>query len=358
MSKPRLRVALIGQGFMGKAHSNAYHQVGHFFDLPYHLDRALLCGRNQETLSPMAARWGWTETATDWRSVVSRPDIDIVDVAVPNHLHAEIALAAAAAGKIVLCEKPLATDISDARSMAAAASGSPSMVWFNYRRVPAIELARQLIGQGRVGDPFHYRGLYLQEWGNDPARPPGWKTDAALAGSGVLGDLLSHSIDLALCLNGPISEVCAMQHTFAPGRNVDDATLVLVRFANGSVGSLEASRYATGAKNRNSFELHGSRGAIRFSLEDLNRLEFLDATEAKPLQAYRSILVNETRFWKPGHILGYEHTFIATLGEFLLSLHAGQPFHPNFDDALRVQLVLDAIGKSGNSRAWQSVELK
>jgi len=358
MSKPRLRIALIGQGFMGKAHSNAYHQAGHFFDLPYELDRAVLCGRNTETLGVMAARWGWRETAADWRSVVSRADIDVVDVAVPNHLHAEIVLEAAAAGKIVLCEKPLATSVDDARRMAVAMNGRPSMVWFNYRRVAAVELTRQLIGQGRLGDPFHYRGLYLQEWGNDASRPPGWKTDAAQAGSGVLGDLLSHSVDLALYLNGPITEVCAMRQTFAAGRDVDDATLALVRFANGSVGSLEATRYATGAKNRNSYELHGSRGAVRFNLEDLNRLEFFDATEAKQSQAYRNILVNETRFWKPGHILGYEHTFVATLGEFLLSLPGGQPFHPDFDDALRVQLVLDAMGKSGNSRGWRAVEVK
>jgi len=358
MSTTRLRIALIGQGFMGKAHSNAYHQAGHFFDLPYELERAVLCGRNETTLGGMSARWGWRETCTDWRSVVERPDIDVVDIAVPNHLHTEIALAAAAAGKIVLCEKPLATTVEDARRMADAVRGRPSMVWFNYRRVAAVELTRQLIDDGRLGDPFHYRGLYLQEWGNDPTRPPGWKTDAAQAGSGVLGDILSHSVDLAVYLNGPIAEVCAMQHTFAAGRNVDDATLVLVRFANGSIGTLEATRYATGAKNRNSYELHGSRGAVRFSLEDLNRLEFFDGTEAKPLQAYRNILVNETRFWKPGHILGYEHTFIAALGEFLLSLHGGQLFHPDFDDALRVQLVLEAIAKSGNSRGWQTVELK
>lgn len=358
MSTTRLRTALIGQGFMGKAHSNAYHQVGHFFDLPYELERTVLCGRNEAALTAMAARWGWRETTTDWRRVLERPDIDVVDIAVPNHLHAEIALAAAAAGKIVFCEKPLAASLEEARRMAAAVRGRPSMVWFNYRRVPAVELTRQLIGEGRLGDPFHYRGLYLQEWGNDPARPPGWKTTAALAGSGVLGDILSHSVDLALYLNGPIAEVSALQHTFAAGRDVDDATLVLVRFGNGSIGTLEATRYATGAKNRNSYELHGARGAVRFSLEDLNRLEFCDAAEARPLQAYRNILVNETRFWKPGHILGYEHTFIAALGDFLLSLHRGQPFHPDFDDALGVQLVLDAIAKSGNSRSWQTVELK
>ncbi|MCC6587957.1 MAG: Gfo/Idh/MocA family oxidoreductase [Bryobacterales bacterium] len=357
-AKQRLRVALIGQGSMGRAHSNAFHQVNHFFDTPYDLDLALICGRNPENLQRMAARWGWRETATDWRAVMDRLDIDIVNIALPNYLHSEVALAAAGAGKIVLCEKPLATSVDDARRMAQAVRGKPNMVWFNYRRVPSVAFTRRLIDQNRIGAPFHYRGFYCQEWGNDPSRPPSWKTDPAQAGSGVLGDILSHAVDLALYLNGPIAEVSAMQHTFAANRQVDDATLVLVRFANGSVGTLEATRFATGFKNRNAFELHGARGAVRFNLEDMNRLEFADATDDRELQGFRNLLVNDNRFWKPGHIVGYEHTFIAALGEFLEALHAGLRFRPDFDDALQVEQVLAAVQHSSNSKAWKAVQLK
>src|SRR5689334_20485059 len=216
-----LNVALIGQGFMGRAHSNAYCQAPHFFDLPFGLRRKVICGRNREALDKMAATWGWEETATDWRSVVDRRDIDVVDVATPNLLHAEMSIAAAQAGKIVFCEKPLAVSSEEGARMVEAARGVPTMVWFNYRRVPGIALSANLISQGKLGRIFHYRAAYLQEWGNDPTRPPGWKTSRATAGSGVLGDLMSHAIDAALYLNGPIHEVSAAMHTFAPGRDVD-----------------------------------------------------------------------------------------------------------------------------------------
>jgi predicted dehydrogenase len=343
---------------MGKAHSNALHQAPHFFDIPYELRRTLLCGRDQQGLDRMASRWGWEETATDWRAAVERADIDVVDIATPNHLHAPIALAALEAGKIVWCEKPLATTLEESARMAQEARGRRTLVWFNYRRVPAVAFARQLVDQDRIGRPFHYRATYLQEWGNDPTRPPNWKVRAAEAGSGVLGDLLSHSVDTALYLNGPIAQVSAMQHTFADvgaHRDIDDATLALARFANGSVGTFEATRFATGARNRNGFELHGANGAVRFNLEDLNRLEFVDATESRNLQGSRSILVTGpdhpywSSFWKPAHIIGYEHTFIATLADFLFALAADQPFHPDFADAHRVQEVLDAMAKSARS---------
>jgi predicted dehydrogenase len=300
----------------------------------------------------MAATWGWDEIATDWRSVIGRGDIDVIDVATPNSLHAEMAIAAAAAGKIVLCEKPLAVSPTQARQMADAVHGVPNMVWFNYRRVPAIAFTRRLIDEGRIGQVFHYRATYLQEWGNDPTRPPGWKLEKSQAGSGVLGDLLSHLVDTALYLNGPIAEVAAMMHTFAPGRDVDDATLLLARFANGSIGSFEATRYAVGCRNRNAFEIHGSKGMARFDLEDLNRLEFFDAADARNLQGARRLLVTgpdqpySTNFWKPGHIIGYEHTFIAALGDFLRSLETGEPFHPNFEDGLAVEQVLAAVEAS------------
>ena len=347
---------------MGRAHSNAYCQAPHFFDLPYNVDCRVVCGRNRESLEKMAATWGWREIATDWRAVVERSDIDLVDVAVPNSLHAAVAMAAAQAGKMVACEKPLATSAEEGARMAAAARGVASFVWFNYRRAPAVAFCRQLIEQGRIGRVFHYRATYLQEWGNDLARPPGWKTQRAEAGSGVLGDLLSHLVDTAMWLNGPIREVSSLLHTFAAGRDVDDAALLLVRFENGSLGSFEATRYAVGCRNRNAFEIHGERGMLHFNLEDMNRLEFLDATEVRNLHGARSMLINgpdhpyAANFWKPGHIIGYEHTFIAALADFLFAVSRGETPHPNFDDAQRTQLVLDAAERSAASRAWQPVE--
>lgn len=345
---------------MGRAHSNAFCQARHFFDVPFEIDRKVICGRDASRLETMAATWGWRETATDWRAVVEREDIDAVDIATPNALHAPIALAAAAAGKMVLCEKPLALDVAEAAGMAAAVRGAPNMVWFNYRRVPAIAFARQLIEQGRLGRIFHYRATYLQEWGNDPTRPPGWKTDKSQAGSGASGDLLSHLLDTAMWLNGPIGEVSALQKTFAPDRRVDDAVLSLARFENGSVGSFEATRYAVGCRNRQGFEIHGSKGMLRFDLEDLNRLEFLDVADPANARGPRRLLVTgpdhpySDNFWKPGHIIGYEHTFIAAMADFLNSLANGQPFHPNFEDACAVQRVLGAVERSSATGRWES----
>ena len=340
---------------MGKAHSNAYRQAEHFFDHPFGLDLRVLCGRNEAGLEAMAGRWGWRETVTDWRAAIDSAGVDIVDVAVPNYLHAEVAIAAAEAGKIVFCEKPLAVSTAEADRMAAAARHRPTMVWYNYRRAPGVELARRLVDEGRIGRPFHYRGWYLQEWGNDPTRPPGWKTSKAEAGSGVLGDLLSHAVDLAQHLNGAITEVSALQHTFAAGRDVDDATLALARFANGSLGSLEATRYGTGFRNRNAFELHGDKGAARFSLEDMNRLEYFDGTtQPREFGGFANLLASNP-FWKPGHVSGYEHTFIAALAEFLAALAAGEPFHPDFADAADVQRVLEAIERAALSRTWTPV---
>jgi len=362
MAQRVLRVGLIGQGFMGRAHSNAWRQVKHFFDIPFELDLRVICGRDRSRLEQMAATWGWREVSTDWQAVVDRADIDVVDIAAPNALHAPVALAAARAGKIVACEKPLAVSVEEADGMVQAARGRPSMVWFNYRRVPAVAFARRLIAEGRVGEVFHYRAAYLQEWGADPTRSPSWKTERAAAGSGVLGDLLSHVVDLALYLNGAIREVNALLHTFAAGRDVDDAALALARFENGSLGTLEATRYAVGCRNRNRFEIHGSRGMLAFDLEDFNHLIFHDATEAAYLRGGRRLLVTgpdqpyATRFWKPGHGLGYEHTFIVALGDFLEALARGEPFHPDFEDGRQVQRVLEAVAVSARTRQWVAVE--
>jgi predicted dehydrogenase len=361
MSVKVLNIAMIGQGFIARAHANAFHQVTHFFDVPYQLRLKVICGRDEARLSAMAARWGWEEIATDWRAIVDRPDIDIVDIATPNVLHAPIALAAAQAGKIIFCEKPLATSLAEARQMTSGVRKLPNLVWFNYRRTPAIAFAKSLIDDGGLGKIYHYRALYLNQSGNDPAKTSGWRYQKQQAGSGAIGDLLSHSIDLALHLNGSISSITAMTHTFASGRDVDDAALLLAKFANGSIGTFEASRYGVGFRNRNTFEINGSRGMLRFDQEDMNRLYFHDATEPANLQAERNILVTgpnqpySDKFWKPGHAIGYEHTFIATLGDFLDALSRGVPFHPNFEDALEVERVLDAVQRSAELGRWAQI---
>ena len=356
--KQPLNIALIGQGFMGRVHSNAFRQVNFFFDTPYDVSLGVLCGRDSQKLEANAFSWGWKETALDWRQVIERKDIHVVDVAVPNSLHGPTAIAAAQAGKVVLCEKPLAMSLAEAQSMADAARNVPNLVWFNYRRIPAVSYAKRLIEEGRLGEIFHYRATYLNQSGNDPSKTSGWRYRREDSGSGVIGDLLSHSLDLALYLNGKISQLNAMTHTFAAGRDVDDAALLMVKFANGSVGTFEATRYALGYRNQNTFEIHGSHGMLSFNLEDMNRLEFFDASDRPNLQASRSLLVtgpNEPysdNFWKPGHLLGYEHTFIATLGDFLHAIAKKEAFHANFEDGVAVQRILDATEESARTRSW------
>ena len=360
-SPKELRVGLLGQGFMGKAHSNAFAQVNRFFDVPYRLRMKVLCGRDESKLPVNAASWGWEETASDWRAVVERADIDIIDIALPNDLHCEVAIAALCAGKIVFCEKPLANTLDQAERMASEAKNAPTMVWFNYRRVPAIAYAKELIEAGHLGQVFHYRGTYQQQWGPDKSRPINWKMDPEQAGHGVIGDLLSHAVDLALFLNGGIDELTALSRIFSPERRVEDAVISLLKFANGSIGTLEGTRYGMGHLNGNAFEIQGERGMLRFDLEDLNRLEYFDATEAAPLQGIRRIMVTDPRhpygknFWRPGHLIGYEHTFIAALGDFLISLAQERPFHPNFEDGLRVQQVLERVVRSASSKAWEAI---
>ena len=353
---------MIGSGFIAKVHSNAIRQVGHFFDLPYELYLKVICGRNRQKLEAAASRWGWEEVEADWRAVVARKDIDVVDIAVPNALHAPIAIAAAEAGKIVMCEKPLAASLADAERMTEKISGLPNLVWFNYRRLPAIALAKQLIEEGRIGEPYHFRAIYLNQSGNDPSKSSTWRYQRGEAGSGAAGDLLSHVIDLAFYLNGPIRELSAMTHTFARGRDVDDAAVLLARYVNGSIGTFEASRYGVGCQNRITFEINGSKGMLRFNLDSMNELEYYDASEAPSLRASRALMVTgpnhpywET-FWKPGHAIGYEHPFIATLGDFFLAMAEGKPFHDNFEDALAVQRVLHAVEKSGVSGHWVHVD--
>jgi predicted dehydrogenase len=362
MSKRTLNVAMVGSGFIANVHSNAFRQAAHFFDIPYDICCQVICGRNQTTLRETATRWSWNETETDWQKVVIRDDIDIIDIAVPNSLHSTIAIAAAHAGKIVLCEKPLASCVEEAQKMTNAVKRTPSAVWFNYRRVPAVVLAKQFITERRLGEIFHYRALYLNQSGNDPSKANSWRYKRSEAGTGAAGDLLSHSLDLALYLNGSIKELTAIMHTFAPNRDVDDATLLMARFANGSVGTFEASRYGVGCPNRNSFEINGSKGMLSFSLDEMNQLEFFDATEPPHLQGVRRISATArdhpygNNFWKPGHVMGYEHPFIATFADFLNSIAREEPFHANFEDALAVQRILHAVERSSTLRGWVSVD--
>jgi predicted dehydrogenase len=354
----QLNIAMIGSGFIARAHSNAFQQVGRFFEVPYSLNLKAVCGLNQSKLQAFARQWGWAETCSEWQEVVRRNDIDVVDIAVPNALHAPIVMAAAKAGKMVFCEEPLALSLAEALNMAGAVKGVPNLVWFNYRRVPAVAFAKQLITEGKLGKVYHYRSYYFNQSGVDPAKGQTWRYRAGEAGSGAIGDLLSHSIDMAIYLNSEIVELSAMKHTFILEREVDDAVAVMARFSNGSLGTFEASRFGVGRRNGIGFEMYGEKGSLAFDLEDMNRLRFYDATEPPNLQAYKNILVTgpdqpySANFWKPGHLIGYEHTFIATLGDFLQNLVGGEPFHPNFDDAVQTQAVLESVEVSAAAKNW------
>lgn len=360
-SLKKLNIGMIGYGFMGRAHSNAFRQVNAFFDVPFELSLKAVCGRNQSKVRKMADDWGWQETASDWDALVQRPDIDVIDICTPNYLHAPIALEALRAGKIVWCEKPLANTVAEALTMAHAARNRHTLVWFNYRRVPAVQFAHQLVELGRLGQVYHYRSLYLQSWGKSPSDPEAWRFHPEQAGSGVMGDLLSHALDLGLWLNGPIRRLVAEVQVFAPTRRVDDAVTVLAQFENGSMGTFEASRFATGNQNRNSFEINGSDATIEFNLEKMNYLAFNDFHENVSLQGRREVLVTGPghpyvdRFWPPGHTIGYEHTFIDTLADFLHALSRDEVFHPDFADALEVQRLLDVVGISAQQNSWIDV---
>jgi len=368
----KLNVALIGHGFMGRAHSNAWRQVGSFFEVPYEPVLKVICGRNEGELIKTANNFGWQEHSTSWEEVVGRDDIDIVDICTPGNLHLPMALAAAAAKKIIFCEKPLANTVAEAKQMleAARANKCVHMLCHNYRRVPAITLARQLISAGRIGEIYHYRGTYLQDWLVDPDFPRVWRLEKAKAGSGALGDLLSHSIDLARYLVGEITEVSGLLKTFITERplpdsrimapvEVDDAALSLVKFENGAVGTIEATRFAAGRKNYNCFEINGSRGTIVFNLERMNELELYTAEGIE--SGFRTIQVTGKGYpymegwWPRGHIIGYEHTFTHTVLDLLTAVAEERLPTPNFEDGVRNQQVLDAVERSAESRSWEPV---
>jgi predicted dehydrogenase len=373
-SKRTVNVAMIGYDFMGRAHSNAWRQVQRFFtDLPVTPVMKVICGRTADKVAEAAAVLGWQEHATSWQAVVARPDIDIIDICTPGDSHLPIALAAAAAGKAILCEKPLANTVADAQSMwqAVKRAGVTHMLCHNYRRVPAVMLARQLIDEGKIGKIFHYRGTYLQDWIVDPGFPRVWRLEKSRAGSGALGDILSHTMDLSRFLVGEPVAVSSLLETFVRERplpdgsgrlgpvDVDDAAATLVRYDSGAIGYLEGTRFATGRKNHNRFEINGAKGSLVWDLERMNELQLY--LEEGPNSGFRNILVTDAKhpytgnWWPPGHIIGYEHSFTHTVNDFLRALVDGTSPRPNFEDGWRNQRVLDAIERSAAQGKWVSV---
>jgi myo-inositol 2-dehydrogenase/D-chiro-inositol 1-dehydrogenase len=378
--KRQLNIGLVGYGFMGRTHSNAFRQAPCFFDVPYEPVLKAVCARNADRVKAFAANWGYESIETDWRALVERRDIDLVDVASPNDTHAEIAVAAARAGKMVMCEKPLGRNASEAEKMVAAVESArvPNSVWYNYRRVPAVTLLKQLIDQGKLGRIFHYRAQFLQDWTISKDLPQGgeglWRLDVAVAGSGVTGDLLAHCIDTGLWLNGAITDVTAMTETFIKERKhtltgrvepvgIDDASAFLGRFQNGSLALFEATRYARGHKALYTLEINGEHASARWDLHDLHRLQWFDHRDEGTLRGWRSVHITDgdhpymKHWWVPGLQIGYEHTFIHQFADFLDAAAQGRSAAPTFRDGLATDYVTDAVLKSAKSGRWESVAI-
>jgi predicted dehydrogenase len=373
MAKKKLNVAMIGYDFMGRAHSVAWRQVHRFFkDLPFEPVMKVVVGRTESKVKEAAERLGWEEAATKWEDVIARKDIDIVDICTPGDFHAPIAIAAAEAKKTILCEKPLANTLDEAEKMLAAVkkAGVIHMICHNYRKAPAVALAKEMIANGEIGQIYHYRGLYLQDWPIDPKLPRFWRFEKAKAGSGSLGDILSHTMDLSRYLVGEPVEVTAMSKTFVTERplpddptkmgkvDVDDATSALVKYDNGAMGYLEGSRFAPGRKNYNAFEINGSKGSIVWNFEKMNELQVYREEGAN--SGFREIQVTHPKhpywsWWPEGHIIGYEHTFTHAVHDLLVAIDAGKVPSPNFEDGVRNQRVLDAIERSAGERGWVTV---
>lgn len=374
-----LRVGLVGTGFMGRTHSNAYHQVRRFFPHETGIDLVAVCSRDGAKARDFAGQWGFASHDTDWRELVTRDDIDLIDIASPNDTHAEIAVAAAQNGKMVASEKPLGRILAESRRMADAVetAGVANMVWYNYRRVPALTLARQMIDEGRLGRIFHSRFKFLQDWTISPDLPQGgagtWRLDSAVAGSGVTGDLLAHCIDAALWLVGPVAEVSGTTKVFVPERvhalsgkreaiTLDDASLFLARFDNGSLATFEATRFARGHKALFTLEINGEKGSIAWDLHDLHRLQYFSYDGDSATRGWRSIHVTDgdhpymKAWWVPGLQIGYEHTFVHQVADFLAGIRTGTKTVPDFRDGLAVDAVVDAVLKSARSRSWETVE--
>ena len=379
-------VGLVGYKFMGRAHSNAYRQLPRFFDVDPAPRMAAICGRDEAGVREAAGSLGWESYETDYRRLIERDDVGLVDVVTPGNTHREIVLAALEAGKHVICEKPLANTLAEAEEMLAAAreAGTVNTVCFNYRRAPAVQLAKKLIDEGRLGTIRHWRATYLQDFIMDPGFPLIWRLRKELAGSGALGDIGAHSVDLAQFLLGGISEVVGMMETFVKERpleeattgggllasggaetgevTVDDAAAFLARFENGAMGTFEATRFAAGRRNKNAFEINGSKGSVAFNLERMNELEAFFVDDDADVQGFRTVNVTEPdhpfagAWWPPGHILGYEHTFVHTLKDLMDGIKAGESPAPTFEDAYRVQAVLDAVERSAGGGGWTRPE--
>ena len=378
MAKP-LRIGMIGYGFMGRAHSNGYNRVKDFFDLEYLPVLQAVAARDPAKAKAFADRWGYKRVETDWRTLVASDDIDAIDICTPNNLHAEIAIEAARHGKAILCEKPLSMDAAEGEKMCLAVekAGVANMVWYNYRRIPAVTFAKNIIDSGKLGRIFHYRAEFLQDWTISADLPQGgaalWRLDAAAAGSGVTGDLLAHCIDTALWLNGAVSDVTAMTETFVKERKhqltgkvepvtIDDACSFLCHFKNGSLGLFESTRYARGHKALYTFEINGENMSLKWDLSDLHRLQVFDYNDAGPMRGWKSIHVTDSdhpymdKWWVPGLAIGYEHSFVHQVADFLECYAKKQPAHPTFRDALETQKVCDAVLNSAKSHQWVGVE--
>jgi predicted dehydrogenase len=373
-----LNIGLVGYGFMGRTHSNAFHQAPRFFDLPYRPVLKAICARDAERAERFSSNWGYEGVETDWRKLIERKDIDLIDIASPNDTHHDIAIAAAQAGKIVMCEKPLGRNAKEAEAMVAAVekAGVANTVWYNYRRVPAVTMLKQLLDEGRLGRIFHYRAKFLQDWTISQDLPQGgeglWRLDVNVAGSGVTGDLLAHCIDTALWLNGSVSEVTAMTETFIKERKhnltgrvepvgIDDASAVLMRFANGSLAMFEATRYARGHKALYTLEINGEHASAFWDLHDLHRLQYFDHRDEGKVRGWRNIHITDgdqpymKRWWVPGLQIGYEHTFIHQFADFVEALGQGKSAGPTFRDGLQTDYVTDAILASAKSGQWVKV---
>jgi myo-inositol 2-dehydrogenase/D-chiro-inositol 1-dehydrogenase len=375
----KLNIGMVGYGFMGRTHSNAFSQVKHFFDLPFEPVLKTVCARNTSRAEAFQAKWGYESVVSDWRELVSSRDIDLIDIASPNDTHAEIAIAAAKAGKMVMCEKPLGRNGAESEAMVQAVreAGVPNMVWYNYRRVPAVTLAKQWVDEGRLGRVFHYRAKFLQDWTISSDLPQGgeglWRLDVNVAGSGVTGDLLAHCIDTALWLNGGIDEVSGMTETFIRARRhnltgkiepvgIDDASAFLARFQNGSLATFEATRYARGHKALYTFEINGEDASIAWDLHDLHRLQWFDHRDAGPTRGWRSVHITDSdhpymkHWWVPGLQIGYEHTFIHQAADFLAAAGEGKSASPTFEEAMQTDYVTDAVLASAANRQWTKVQ--
>ena len=377
-TKKQLRIGLVGTGLMGRTHSNGYNRIANFFpELEYRPLLKAVCSRNEASVKAFAEQWGYESYETDWKALVARDDIDAIDICTPNDTHVEIAIAAAESGKMILCEKPLARTVAEAQKMVEAIekAGVANTVWYNYRRVPAVTLAKQIVASGKLGKIFHYRANFLQDWTINADLPQGgtalWRLDADAAGSGVTGDLLAHCIDTAMWLNGAITDVSAMTKTFVTERmhqltgnvqpvKIDDACLFHCHFKNGSLGLFEATRYARGHKALYTFEINGEHASIRWDLHDMNRLEYFDHNDDSIVRGWRSILVTDSdqpymnRWWIPGTSIGYEHTFVHQVADFLHSLETDEPCSPTFQDALETQKVCEAVLESAASKSWKN----